>query len=310
MVKNMDKPIPILNNRAFLDRFGNERAFFSTIDIERFTIVPLETSWQGLRWAFPFPAVRSTSHDFIFITQGTTIRQRGIDLYRADAGKILFMPAFQISRVMDMSQDIKGFFVNFSDSFLSDKTGQSQPLGYFSFWQPEAPALWEIPTDIILPCAAILQRLYEDTQQTHPERESIAAHRLMAFFFFIKPYLKAMAIGPVTDTGAGSLSQRYKHLLSHSFDPKKSIADYAAMLHVTPNHLNKSVRAAMGKTSSDLLDEHRLLEAKVLIHQSNLPLGVIAEQLGFADLTHFGRFFKKKTGKNPSNFKKMIDKAD
>jgi hypothetical protein len=40
----MNKQIPILDNRAFMSRFGHEGAFFSTIDIERFVIVPLELS--------------------------------------------------------------------------------------------------------------------------------------------------------------------------------------------------------------------------------------------------------------------------
>jgi AraC family transcriptional regulator, transcriptional activator of pobA len=306
----LEKQIPILDNRAFLDRFGDESAFFSTIDIERFTIVRLEDSWSGLRWKFPLPAVRSTRHDFILITHGHTIRQRGIDVFDVLAGDILFMPAYQISRVIDMQHDIRGFFVNFSDTFLSDKTGQAQPLANFSFWQPDAPALWNIPAEIMPACEATLQRLLEDTQHHHPERESIAAHRLMSFFYFIKPYLTAAGMRTVSDTGAGALSQRFKQMLNQAFDPQKSISDYANMLHVSPNHLNKSVRATMGKTSFDLLNEHRLLEAKVMLHQTNLSLGIIAEQLGFADLTHFGRFFKKKTNQTLSDYRKMIDKAE
>jgi AraC family transcriptional regulator, transcriptional activator of pobA len=303
----MKKQIPILDNRAFMKRFGHEGAFFSTIDIERFVIVPLELSWSGLRWAFPFPAVRSTSHDFILITQGTTDRQRGIDAYKAEVGKILFMPAFQISRVMNMSRDIRGFFVNFSDTFLSEMTGQTQPLAHFPFWQPDAPALWEIPTELLSDCETALQAIWVETQHKHAERESMIAHRLMAFFFFIKPFLKSVEIHPASDNAPGKLAHRFKQLLDHSFDPQKSIAHYAALLHVSLNHLNKSVRSVMGKTSSALLDEHRLLEAKVMLHQSSLPLGIIAEQLGFSDLTHFGRFFKKYTGFTPSHYRKMIE---
>jgi AraC-like DNA-binding protein len=48
----------------------------------------------------------------------------------------------------------------------------------------------------------------------------------------------------------------------------------------------------------------------MLLRQTAASLGSIAEQLGFSDLTHFGRFFRQKTGCNPSDFRKMIDFAE
>ncbi|MDX2070530.1 MAG: helix-turn-helix transcriptional regulator [Haliscomenobacter sp.] len=302
--------IPVLDNRAFLNRFGESSAFFSTIDFSHFTIVPLENSWAALQHPFPMPAVRSTNHDFIFITGGTTTRMRGMDTFELDRGKILFMPAYQVSRVMSMSRDISGFFVNFSEHFLAEKLQQKQPLAPFAFWQAQAPAMWNMPPEKMLDWSNALQRMLDLSRNSHPDREFLVVHLLLTFFYDIKPFIQ-----PSTRVGgpagsAAQLAEGFNKMLSEQFDPKKSVADYAALLHVSPNHLNKCVRKVLGKTCSESIAEQRLLEAKMLLRQTTAPLGNIADQLGFADLTHFGRFFRQKTGYNPSDFRKVIDFAE
>ncbi len=302
--------IPVLDNQAFLNRFGEASAFFSTIDFSGFTIVPLENSWSALQHPFPMPAVRSTNHDFIFITGGTTTRMRGMDTYDLDRGKILFMPAYQVSRVMSMSRDITGFFVNFSEHFLAEKLQQKQPLAPFPFWQSQAPAMWTMPVEKMLDWTASLQRVVDLSRSNHPDRESLVVHLLMAFFYDIKPFIQPSTPVGSSVGSAAQLAQRFKKVLSEQFDPQKSVADYAALFHVSPNHLNKCIRRGLGKTCSECIAEQRLLEAKMLMRQTTASLGSIAEQLGFADLTHFGRFFRQKTGYNPSDFRKVIDFAE
>lgn len=297
--------IPVLDNRAFLNRFGEEGAFFATIDFTQFTIVPLENSWAALQHPFPLPAVRSTNHDFIFITSGHTVRMRGLDFYELSEGEILFMPAFQVSRVMSMSQNISGFFVNFSEHFLAEQSQQKQPLAPFTFWQQEAPAQWTMPAEKMPDAIASLQRILNLSKSNHPDREVLVVHLLLAFFYEIKPLIQPAAPPQRVRSSAAHLAERFKKVLHEQFDPHKSVADYAALFHVSPNHLNKCVRQILGKTCSDCIAEQRLLEAKMLLRQTSAPLGNIADQLGFADLTHFGRFFRQKTGYNPSDFRKI-----
>ena len=46
-----------------------------------------------------------------------------------------------------------------------------------------------------------------------------------------------------------------------------------------------------------------LTEAKRQLVFTNLAIGEIAYDLAFADPSHFGRFFKKQTGKTPQEFR-------
>jgi len=59
----------------------------------------------------------------------------------------------------------------------------------------------------------------------------------------------------------------------------------------------------MGKTPKQLIDERILLEAKRLLVHSNDPGKIIGLSLGFDEPTNFNKFFKKHTGKTPSEFR-------
>lgn len=66
------------------------------------------------------------------------------------------------------------------------------------------------------------------------------------------------------------------------------------------NHLNKCLKKTIGKSAHDLLNEMLLLEAKILLKQSNLKVAEIAFKIGKNEVTDFARFFKSHTGMRPS----------
>ena len=84
----------------------------------------------------------------------------------------------------------------------------------------------------------------------------------------------------------------------------KSAKFYASRLNISSKHLNRIVKTTLGKTTTDLITERVLLEAKRLIVHSDNSLTAIAEILGFEDYAYFSKVFKSKTKTTPLNFKK------
>jgi AraC family transcriptional regulator, transcriptional activator of pobA len=80
------------------------------------------------------------------------------------------------------------------------------------------------------------------------------------------------------------------------------LTDYADLLNVTPNYLNKCVKTAIDKTAQDLLKEMLILEAKTLIKYSQLNVSEIAIKLCDQTPSNFARFFKKQTGLSPKEY--------
>ena len=82
-----------------------------------------------------------------------------------------------------------------------------------------------------------------------------------------------------------------------------TVSEYADMLQVTPNYLNKTVKAHTHRTAIDWIEIARLNLAKQLLKDPAIPIADIAGRTGLPDQSYFSRFFKKKTGLTPSQFR-------
>jgi AraC family transcriptional regulator, transcriptional activator of pobA len=315
------KDIPLLNNQAFMDKFARTESFVSSFNPNRFAIARLEESKTRLKVALPLPNVRSCNHDFVVVTGGVMQRSRHLKPCDIFVGQIFFLPAYQISSAISMSDDVSGFYVNFCDALLREVSGRQDPLQAFPFWSKDSPALWNLEGKVFDSILEILEKLEQFSKSSHPDRESLAAHHLLALFYELKPHLElpqktgsqktgSQKTVPQNRNAASSLAERFVERLNAEVGFKNSLSAYAQHLNVSPNYLNKCVKMSFGKTALDLLQEHKLLEAKVLLKHSSTSIGLIAQQLGFNDLTNFGRFFKQKTGFLPSKYRKMIEKAE
>lgn len=81
-------------------------------------------------------------------------------------------------------------------------------------------------------------------------------------------------------------------------------SDFAAQLNIHINHLNKALKETTGQTTSRLISERLLQEAKILLKSTNWSIAEIAWGLGFEESNHFSAFFKSKTKNTPNQFRK------
>jgi AraC-like DNA-binding protein len=91
---------------------------------------------------------------------------------------------------------------------------------------------------------------------------------------------------------------------SHPMVKFRTPSDFAEQLNVHVNHLNKALKEVALKSTSKLIAERILQEAKVMLKHSHANVSEIAYALGFKEVTHFNNFFKKHTGMSPSAFRK------
>ncbi|MEZ4917883.1 MAG: AraC family transcriptional regulator [Saprospiraceae bacterium] len=83
----------------------------------------------------------------------------------------------------------------------------------------------------------------------------------------------------------------------------KTAKDYAENLSVHVNYLNRAVKQATGKTTTNLISERIVNEAKAILQHTSWNISEIAYALGFDYPTYFNNFFKKQTGISPSSLR-------
>jgi AraC-like DNA-binding protein len=95
-------------------------------------------------------------------------------------------------------------------------------------------------------------------------------------------------------------------LLREHVKEQRSVNFYADMLYVTPKHLSMCVKEITGKTCGEIIDEMVVAEAKALLHNSELTIGRVADELNFSDQYFFSKYFKKRTGMSPMNYRMAV----
>ena len=83
----------------------------------------------------------------------------------------------------------------------------------------------------------------------------------------------------------------------------RSAKEYAERLSVHVNHLNKVLKENTGKTTTEVIANRILQEAKVLLKQTDWTVSEIAYSLGFDEVAHFSNFFKKQAAMAPLAFR-------
>lgn len=91
---------------------------------------------------------------------------------------------------------------------------------------------------------------------------------------------------------------------NHTTVNLRKASDFADQLNIHVNHLNRAVKEITGKTTTQLIGDRILQEAKVLLRHSSWNISEVAYSLGFTEVTHFNNFFKKHLNLSPTQFRK------
>ncbi len=83
-----------------------------------------------------------------------------------------------------------------------------------------------------------------------------------------------------------------------------SLRDVAAAVHRTPSHVANVVKDQTGYSVGSWIRAGRVAEAVARLAHTDDALDVIAEQVGWADKTHFIRQFKKSHGVTPAAWRR------
>jgi len=83
----------------------------------------------------------------------------------------------------------------------------------------------------------------------------------------------------------------------------RTATDFAQMLAVHVNHLNRSVKEVTGRPTTAHIADRIISEAKALLMHTDWTIAEIAYGLGFEYPTYFNNYFKKLTGNTPSYFR-------
>lgn len=109
------------------------------------------------------------------------------------------------------------------------------------------------------------------------------------------------------ETPAGSFIVKNALAFIHAnYSRKITLKEVADNTYVSQWHLSKLLNRHTGQSFSDILNTARIDVAKELLENPALRIGEIAEQVGFSDMAHFSRVFKKVTGVSANEYRNQL----
>jgi AraC family transcriptional activator of pobA len=197
-----------------------------------------------------------------------------------------------------------GQVLRFSEEFVGLAGDEQEVMLFNLFHQP----------DFCRPVVASAEQAPELAFLLASMQRQAAAEAPLAVAL-LRSYLKTLLIyclhlsqqQPVLPQPAtSSLFLRFRRLLEQHYRVWKSVAEYAAHLRITANHLSTAIKKETGLPASTHIRRRIVLEAQRLVSVRDIPLKEVAYHLGFEDVSHFSKLFKRSTGVTFSSFKEHI----
>lgn len=240
-------------------------------------------------------------HDFyliLLIEKGKG--QHAIDFipYPVADNSLFFMRPGQVHELR-LKSHCTGYLIEFSPAFYNT----SAPAGAI-FRKVSHKNHCKLQAKRFERIAALADQLMEEYEQRDENyQQAIKAHLALLFIELLRQSKNPHAVNKDKAVYAHDKLEEFMDLLEQNYTRLKKPADYAALLHLSNYQLNALTRATVDKSSSAVITDYLVLEAKRQLLATTDQVNQIAYNMGFQDPSYFIRFFKKHTGSSPQEFR-------
>lgn len=169
-----------------------------------------------------------------------------------------------------------------------------------------APVLQLQPENIslLLERVAMLNKAIDNTGHLY-HKEMILNH-LFAFYLDMSNIIDCRPNfnSNSTLTRYESTIHTFIELLVSHYRNEHKVEFYSARLNISAHYLTLLVKRHTGQSVSDLIFEMLYSEARNLLTHSKLSIQEITGMLHFSDQSSFGKFFKRRAGLSPIDYRK------
>ena len=232
--------------------------------------------------------------ELIFISEGEGFHWIETEKFQLNAPEIYFMKPGQM-HCWQFTAIPKGFVALFKEDFF-DPIKENHILGLLNIMKERVRI--SLPEDF--KPHFIFEEIFTEFKQGNMYSTHIIHGYLRAVFSKI---LQLSQKNDKQRTLNNSLLERFQELLSTRCPELHNVNHYAALLNTTPQNLNTACRRYSNKSASQHIADQLTLEAKRYILHTVKTSNEIADLLHFNDASYFIKFFKKREGMTPLQFR-------
>ncbi len=304
----MSSEIKTYDSESFRKEYFNASPTLDRLfkkSVEDFFCLRIEDVSDGV--LKPILPSREVSHTLIFVTEGDYKTKIGFREYHVKTDDIVIYQAGAVFSTEEISKNVKGFTCHFHPNILVGKFGNRSLVTNFQFLNNGNHPIIEVKQKSKTAILNVYKRLALEFKSDLKPNPDIVHSYLYALLTELN-----ILYGSENTNRQNTpfqITSHFRILANENVKKNLKVADFAKIMSISPNHLNKSVKTVTSKPASKIIDEIKLIEIKYLLYQSNLSISEISYEMGYLDASYFARFFKKQTGVSPKKFRELIEKS-
>jgi AraC family transcriptional activator of pobA len=205
--------------------------------------------------------------------------------------------------------NLAGYFCIFNDEFLI-KNKSGVVLDDLPIFKSGGYPVFQISAKEAKEISAIFKKMQNEIASDYAFKYDLLRNYVLELIHYGQKLQPATALYQSNDASA-RVTSLFIELLERQFPIEsphqrlrlRTAKDYADRLSIHVNHLNKVLKENTGKTTTDIIINRVLQEAKILLKQTDWNISEIANSLGFEEVAHFSNFFKKQAAVTPLAFR-------
>ena len=210
---------------------------------------------------------------------------------------------------LPLDPKLSGYFCIFNDEFLI-KNKSGVVLDDLPIFQSGGYPVFSISAAQSAEIAGVFKKMQQEIASDYIYKYDLIRNYVLELIHYgqkLQPLTKLYhsndASARVTSLFIELLERQFPIESPHQRLRLRTAKDYADGLAIHVNHLNKVLKENTGKTTTDLISNRIVQEAKVLLKQTDWNISEIGWSLGFEEVAHFSNFFKKNTAATPLAFR-------
>jgi AraC-like DNA-binding protein/mannose-6-phosphate isomerase-like protein (cupin superfamily) len=286
----MIKSIPVYDIAQFHSK-GGEKFFYANL-------LSAHESVHG----YIKMAHKHNFYSSMLVTSGSGTHTIDFKTFQVKPGYVFLMHPGQVHKY-ELSADIEGYKIFHTKAFYNQ---------YFTHEKVERLSFFQVgSTPLIIlqePLFPKIEAIFRDLLKEYESEQIMKFDKICSLLNVL--YISLSQLYPLQKN---KISQNHRkqlkdleEFIEKNYKNMKSAGQYAELMKMGPKNLNRIVKLNLDKTTSQLIDERIVLEAKRMLIHSDLTISQIAFELGYTDNPYFYRVFKKKIGETPTEFRKKF----
>lgn len=204
----------------------------------------------------------------------------------------------------EVSDDFNGIIIFISRNFIEDVIMNYEDISSLFLFSREHPILHLQEDD------AVMFRNYYNMLElkisendNHFRRDILRAVMLSWIYDLSNILYRNQQKTENTKRRKDVIFARFLKLVEENFHEQKRVTWYSEQLCISPKYLSSVIKSASMRSPNEWIDYYIILEARVLLRNTNKSIKEISDELNFPNQSFFGKFFKERVGVSPNKFR-------